>query len=249
VLNPSAFDLAPDRTFVVADSPFGQPRVQIFFETGTRLGGFELPKSKTPHVTAHSIFVSLIASVRYTGKSVFVSQPETGNLITEYSLEGKVLRAFGELRPTGHEADRDLHLALNAGRIALIPGGGVYYVFIGGAPLFRKYDAAGRLLYERHIQGPELDEYVRSRPSVWPNRTAREIPLVMPAVRTAEADASGNLWISLAVPFTYVYEEGGEKLRIVQFAAAGRLAPTTMTFGPKGRLFITPGCYTFDTNP
>jgi hypothetical protein len=247
LLNPSAFDLAPDRTFVVADTPFGQPRVQFFLEGGARLGGFELAKSTAPRVTAHNTFINLIASVRYTGKSVFISQPETGSLMTEYSTDGRVLRAFGELRRTGQEADRDVHLALNMGRIVLNPQGGLYYVFIGGAPLFRKYDADGKLIFERHIQGLELDDYVRNRPSVWTKRSASEIPLVMPAIRTADADAAGHLWISLAVPFTYVYDELGEKIRVVQFLAAGPVSPNAMTFSARGRLFVMPGCYAFET--
>jgi hypothetical protein len=247
VLNPSAFDLAADRTFVIADTPFGQPRVQFFFEGGARIGGFELPRRTAPRVTAHNTFINVISSVRYTGKSVFISQPETGNLITEYSTDGRLLRSFGELRSTGQEADRDVHLALNMGRIALNPQGGLYYVFIGGAPLFRKYDASGKLIHERSIQGVELDDYMRNRPSVWAKRSEGEIPLVLPAVRTAEADADGNLWISLAVPFTYVYDALGEKSRTVQFVSAGVVSPNGLTFGARGRLFVMPGCYAFDT--
>ena len=34
VLRPSAFDLAPDRTFAVADAPFGKPRVQVSSKRG-----------------------------------------------------------------------------------------------------------------------------------------------------------------------------------------------------------------------
>ncbi len=88
---------------------------------------------------------------------------------------------------------------------------------------------------------------MRNRPSVWAKRGESEIPLVMPAVRSAEADASGNLWISLAVPFTYVYDEQGEKSRVVQFVAAGPVAPTGLAFGARGRLFVVPGCYAFET--
>lgn len=247
VLNPSAFDLAPDKTFVVADTPFGQPRVQFFFESGARLGGFTLPRSAVPNITLQGVFVSLVASIKYTGTSLFVSQPESGALITEYAVDGRLVRSFGELRPTGQESERDLHVALNTGRIVVNPLGGFYYVFLGGSPLFRKYDAAGKLIFERHIQGPELDEYARNKPSVWAKRTAKEIPLVMAAIRTAEADGAGNLWVSLAVPVTYVYDANGDKRRVVQFAAAGVLSPTTMSFGPDGLLLVTPGCYAFDT--
>jgi len=249
VLRASAFDLAPDRTFVVADAPFGQPRVQFFFESGARIGGFELSKNAVPHVTLGGVVVSGVGSIAYTGKSVFVSQPEAGTLVSEYAVDGRLLRSFGELRPTGQEADRDVHVALNTGRIVVSPAGGLYYVFLTGAPLFRKYDAAGRLLFERHIQGSELDDYIRARPTSWPKRSGpNEIPLVMPAVRAAGADRQGNLWISLWVPFTYVFDRDGEKRRTVQFIAAGTVSPTSFFFDRDGRVLVTPGCYAFGTN-
>jgi hypothetical protein len=247
VLRPSAFDLAPDRTFVVADAPYGTQRVQIFFETGSRLGGFTLPGSSGPSVTLDGVVVNGVGSLQYTGKSVFVSRPEAGALIAEYATDGRLLRSFGDLRVTGQETDREVHVALNTGRVVVNPLGGFYYVFLAGAPQFRKYDAEGRLVFERHLQGPELDEYARTRPAVWPKRSgSREIPLVLPIVRAAEADASGNLWISLTVPFTYVYDASGERRRTVQFVGAGPLSPTSLSFDGGGRLLVTPGCYVFD---
>ena len=249
ILHASTFDSAPDRTFVIADAPFGTPRVQIFHETGARLGGFELARLPGPIVTMQHIVVNGVGSVEYTGKSIFVSQPESGALITEYSLDGRSTRGFGILRRTGQEEDRDVHLALNTGRIVADPTGGFYFVFLAGEPVFRKYDAAGKLLFERHIEGPELDDYVRTLPTTWPRRSRRgEIPLVKPAVRTAEADGTGHLWISLAVPFTFVYDSTGQKRRIVQFRGAGLLSPTSMFFDRAGRLLVTPGCYAFETN-
>jgi hypothetical protein len=247
VLNPSAFDLAPDRTFVIADAPFGQPRVQFFFETGARLGGFALPQQTASAAKTSAVFFNLIASVRYSGKALFVSQPALGALITEYSVDGQLVRSFGELRPTGYESDRELHSALNAGRIVINPRGGLYFVFSGGTPLFRKYDANGKLVFERYIQGTELDDYARSRPTTWPKRSdPGETPFVAPIVRAAAADAAGNLWISLAVPFTYVYDAAGDKIRTVRFVAAGVVSPTSLSFGSDARLLITPGCYSFE---
>ncbi len=189
-----------------------------------------------------------IASLVVSGSSVFLSQPESGALIAERGLDGVSARTFGELRATGHEQDRPLHHALNSGFVVINPEGGFYYVFAAGVPMFRKYDRAGTLLFERHIEGPELDEYMRSRPTVWPRRKAGavEIPIVRPVVRAAAADASGSLWISLDVPFTYVYDRRGDKQRVVQFRAAGLRAPTNLWFTSSGQLLITPGCFLFD---
>ena len=247
VLTPTAFDFASDNTFVIADAPYGTQRVQMFFETGARLGGFSFPKTDAPMITSHGLVVSGVAALEYTGKSLFVSQPEVGALVTEYALDGRTLRTFGELRRTGQEHDRDVHLALNIGRLVVNPKGGFYYVFLAGTPTFRKYDAAGRLVFERHIQGVELDEFVHKLPTTWPQRRSGggEFPLVAATVRTAEADADGNLWVSLMVPYTYVYDGSGDKIRAVQFRAAGELAPNALFFTRTGRLLVTPGCYAF----
>lgn len=247
VLRPSRFDFAPDETFVIADAPFGTQRVQIFFETGARLGGFSFPDTDAPLITAQGLVVSGVGSLEYTGKSIFVSQPETGALVSEYTLDGRPARSFGELRATGQEQDRDVHLALNVGRVVVNPQGGFYYVFLAGEPVFRKYDVAGKLVFERHIHGVELDEYVGALPTTWPKRRggSGEVPLVMQTVRTAEADTGGNLWISLAVPYTYVYDSDGDKARALQFRAAGVVAPVEFFFTRDGRVLVTPGCHAF----
>jgi hypothetical protein len=66
------------------------------------------------------------------------------------------------------------------------------------------------------------------------------------AVRTAAVDPAVNLWISFTFPVTYVCAPQGEKLRIVQFRAAGLLAPTSLFFAGATRLLAAPGCYEFD---
>ena len=60
--------------------------------------------------------------------------------------------------------------------------------------------------------------------------------------------ATGNLWVSFLIPYTYVFDQAGEKIRTVQFRAAGMLAPTSMFFNARGRLLVTPGCYQFEVN-
>jgi hypothetical protein len=248
VLRPTAFDLADDGTFVVADAPGGARRVQVFHPTGASLGGFTIPGREVPLIVMSGLVLSGIGSVEYTGRSVLMSQPDAGALVIEYGLDGRTLRTFGTLRSTGQEQDRDVHLGLNAGLVVINPRGGFYYVFLGGVPLFRKYDAGGALIFERHIEGVELDDYVQGLPSTWPRRRSpegRELPLIRPAVQAAAADAEGNLWISLAVPFTYVYDSSGDKRRVVQFRAAGIMTPGSLTFTRKNRPLVSPGCYTF----
>lgn len=155
---------------------------------------------------------------------------------------------MGTLRATGHDGDGQLRLAFNAGLPAPIPGGGFYFVFQTGEPRFRRYDAAGALVFERAIQGRELDALVQSQPTTWPKRpgvAGPELPVVRPIVRVATVDTRGHLWISFTVPFTYVYDLDGEKVRTVQFRGAGLLTPTSLFFTHDHRLLVTPGCYVF----
>jgi hypothetical protein len=252
VLRPSAFDLAEDGSFVVADSPGDRGRIQVFLLGGASIGGFTLATRETPTLTFDGVVTTGIASIEYTGRSLLISQPEAGALISEYTLDGKIVRTFGTLRPTGHESDRDVHLALNAGLPIVNPKGGVYFVFLAGTPLFRKYDAAGTLVFERHIEGIETDDYIRSIPTSWPRRRSPDgddHPLVNPGIRTAAADPDGNLWISLGTPFTYVYDGNGDKRRTIQFRAAGIIAPRSMYFTHDNRVLVTPGCYAFAASP
>jgi hypothetical protein len=155
---------------------------------------------------------------------------------------------MGRLRETGHEADRDLHFALNVGLPVVDPTGGYFYVFIAGVPTFRKYDATGTLLFERHIEGAELVGYFATLPTTWPTRRVedREVPLVTTAIRAAAVDGQGRLWVSLNQPYTYVYDRQGDKVRTVQFRAAGIISPTSFSFTSSGRLLVTPGCYEFN---
>ncbi|HXH24693.1 MAG TPA: hypothetical protein VNI78_05550 [Vicinamibacterales bacterium] len=248
IIQPTGFDVAPDGRFVVADVPRAQQRIQTFGPTGERLSGFFLPGQPAARIVIDNLMLNGAGSLQYTGERLFVSHPESGALFTEYTIGGYAVRSLGTLRPTGFEDDRELHIAMNAGLPLVDPTGGFYYVFVTGRPMFRKYAADGTLVFERHIEGRELDELLAAQPTRWPRRRVqdREVPFVAPVIRTAAVDPKGHLWISLAVPYTYVYDADGDKIRIVQFSAAGIVSPTSLSFSRTGRLLVTPGCYEFD---
>ena len=245
LIEPSAFDVAVNGSFAVADAPNARERVQIFDAAGVRSGGFILPGRGASRVVLGQLALNGVATLSYNGKSLLMSHPETGWLLTEYGSLGTPIRSIGQLRKTGHEADRDLHFALNSGIPIADPTGGFYFVFIAGQPAFRKYDAQGDLVFERVIQGREIDPAIAAIPDRWPRRAAGELPLVTPAVRTAAVDRSGRLWVAFVLPYTYVYDGSGEKIRTVQFRGAGIIAPSSLWFDTDGRVLVTPGCYEF----
>lgn len=247
IIDPTAFAVEPDGTFVVADAPNNRERIQIFTSAGFRIGGFLLPGRMTTRVTLGNVVLNGIGSLQYTGTSILLSQPETGALIAEYTLRGGVNRLIGSLRQTGHESDSDVHLALNSGIPLIDPTGGFYFVFQTGVPTFQKFDRTGRLIYERRIEGREIDPVIAALPTTWRARAAGagEVPIVSPTIRTAAVDAGGRLWVSFVVPYTYVYDADGDKIRTVQFNGAGIVGPYSLFFGKGGRLLVTPGLLEF----
>ena len=249
LLDPTAFDIDPaDGTFVIADAPLRKQRIQVFTAGGGRMSGFTLESREVARITIDTMVLNGIGSIQFTGRSILINQPETGALVSELGLFGQPIRAFGELRATGQESDLDVHLGLNAGLPLIDPAGGFYFVFSAGVPIFRKYDDKGRLLYERHVEGPEVDEYLRRTPTRWPKRRTDEgdeLPAIPPAVRTAAVDRQGRLWIALTQPFTYVYDASGEKIATVQFKGADILLPNSLFFTRDRRILVTPGCYEF----
>ena len=250
VLQPAALSVSSEGAFAVSDAPFSQERVQIFLDSGAALTAFLLPGVTAPRLTLGGVILNGTGSMQFTGSTLLINKPESGSLVSVLNLEGQAVRQIGALRATGHEADRELHLALNIGVPLQTRDGGVLFVFQTGVPLFRKYAADGRLEFERHIEGPALDGYVQTLPTSYPTRKIGDgtYPLVPPVVRTAALSPDGDLWISLMPPFTYVYDTAGDKKRTVTFEATGSLAPTSLFFSRASgttRLLVTPGCYEF----
>lgn len=247
IIDPTAFAVEPDGTFVVADAPNNRERIQIFSAAGFRISGFLLPGRMTTRVTLGDVVLNGIGTLQYTGRSILMSQPETGALIAEYTLQGGINRLIGALRETRHEDDRDLHVALNSGIPLVDPKGGFFFVFQTGVPAFQKYDRDGRLLFERRIEGQEIDPVIAALPTQWKRRRIddHEVPLVSPTIRSAAVDGAGRLWISFVAPFTYVYDGDGDKIRSIQFRGAGVVSPASLFFGTNGRLLVTPGLLAF----
>jgi hypothetical protein len=246
LFQPLALALNDDDLIAVADSPNGFDRVQYFAPNGMRVGGFYLPLAPQPRLSVANLVLASGGSLVFSGSTFVVNRPEWGALVTEHDTTGRVLRQMGNLRQVGPAPDRELDIAMSIGIPLRTPDGGFLFVFQTGVPLFRKYTRDGRIEFERHIQGPELDARVMALPTVWPPRASGTGPVVPPMVRAAALDGEGRLWISLIAPYTYVYDRTGEKVRTVQFRGASILSASSLFFTSTGRLLVGPGGYEFE---
>jgi hypothetical protein len=245
--SPSALAVSSADLIGVADVVNDVNRIQYFSPRGARVGGFYLPDRPRAHVSYGGFAINQINALAFERQRFFVNLPSRGRLITELDATGQTVRQIGELRPTGQSPNPDLDALLNIGVPVMAPDGGFYFVFETGVPMFRKYDATGAFVFERHIEGPELDPAVQRLPTVWrlDGPDAGALPIIAPLVRTAAVDHLGRLWISLAVPYTYVYDARGDKIRTVEFRAAGPIAARSLFFANRDRVLVTPGCYEF----
>jgi hypothetical protein len=247
LVSPGALALGPDDLFAVADAVRGVERIQYFTTRGTRVGGFYLPDRPRLHVTVNGVAINGVGSIQFASRSLFVNLPSRGRLVSELNVDGQTVRQFGLPRPTGQAPDPDLEALLNVGVPLINPIGGFYFVFQTGTPLFRKYAASGEQLFERHIEGPELDAAIAALPTEWRPRAPDEdrMPIANALVRTAAVDRLGRLWIALNGPFIYVYDPQGNKVRTLQFDATGPLLTRSLFFADRDRVLVTPGCYEF----
>lgn len=248
LLRPSMLSMGPDDIFAVMDAPNGLQRIQYFSTTGMLIGGFFLPIVGSPSLVMGDTVVAGVGAMAFAGRTFLVNEPAWGSLVAELDTTGSVVRHIGQLRPTGQERDTELHLALNTGIPVVDPTGGFFFVFQTGVPMFRKYDASGTLVFERHIEGRELDGLVQGLPNRWLTRPAGVRPFPAPMIRTAAADAAGQLWVALRTSQVYVYDTNGEKTRVVQLAGARPLLPASFFFPSPERLVVGPDGYEFDTH-
>ena len=249
ILRPLSFAVSTHRTLIVLDNPGDYERVQTFYDTGTPLTMYRRAGESNDalRINVDSMLSSGLGPISAIGTNFLAQAPDGQSLFGEFTPQGQMVRRIGVPRPTGHERDRPLHQALNTGIALAAPDGSLYFVFTTGIPMIRKYSRSGALVFERHVEGPELDETIQGLPTVWPLRTLGkvELPAVTPTVSTASIDRQGRLWVSLTVPFTYVYDAAGNKLRTVQFTGAGPIVPKQLFFTKGGTILVAPGCYEF----
>jgi len=251
ILRPDVFAYnSANKTFVVIDGPGSYERVQTFYEDGTPIGRFQRWPARPGDTkfTVNSVVYRGIGAIALVGRNLITRGQDADGLMSEFDGDGNVVRRIGRLRATGQESDALLHHALNAGIPLVAPDGSIYFVFTAGVPMLRKYSAAGDLIFERHIEGPELDGVLQNLPTSWPRRKGpgeSEFPAIDSTVTTAAIDGDGQVWISLGVPFTYVYDAGGNKTRTLQFRGSELMVPTSFFFTKDNRILVTPGCYEF----
>jgi len=107
---------------------------------------------------------SVVLEVDSRGR-LWRNAPRRGKLLTAYTPQGQVITEFGDLMTLekaypGKGKDERYRVPLSRAWVALDEEDALYVAFIF-VPILQKYDASGRLLWERRLEGPEVEALVR----------------------------------------------------------------------------------------
>lgn len=235
LLHPGYIDVARDGTIYVNDG--GNERIVKFTSAGDYLGEFQV-------TTYEGLAVG-------TENEIFLGQPQDDRLVTVYSSSGKKLRSFGQLKKFSEIygaafADNDAlyKTALNQVRLSTDKDGNLYVSFML-IPLIQKYSPQGKLLFERKLEGPEIDrlmENIQKRKYITGNRDGAEGRII--ALDPVIEPATGNILVPLVDGSIYVADRDGNKLALLHpqwpEQATRTFYPYVAGLGAKGELLVTP---------
>ena len=235
LFHPGYLDIGGDGTVFVEDG--GNERIVKFDEKGQYAGEFRV-----------NAFQGMAVD---TQNQLYLGQPEEGKLITVYSSTGTKLRSFGQLKKYSEiygDANRDKDVtyktALNRVRLATDKDGNLYVSFMI-VPLIQKYSPDGTLVFERRLEGPEIDhlmEAIHKRRYIATKVDGVDVRII--ALDPVIDPANGSILVPLVDGSIYVADREGNKLNLLRPAWTNRGDKTFYPFiaglGANGEFMVTP---------
>ena len=173
IIRPTAFDSAADGTFVVADAPGDQQRLQFFSQPVRRSAASRMPGRGVPQITLGDMSSAASARSSTPGQTILMSQPELGALVDGVPADRRTAcaRSASCARParrrirTSTRAERRHHRRRT-------PRAATTSCSCRACRCSASTTRTGTLVFERHIEGVEMDPYLARMPTTWPRRRA-----------------------------------------------------------------------------
>lgn len=242
--DPRDFAISPSGLVYVADT--GNQRVQIFDSAGKFVSGFQVDYAPRA-IMVNSRDEVFLNGARYKE-----------HIIDVYSPHGKLLRSFGQPRKIDFrtltnedlpgEYTKQLAGILNEGILDLDQDDNVYFAF-RSAPLLRKYDRFGKLLFEIETRNAELD---RKLPEVIEGLKEkikqRRIGYKGVIICLSVDHLTGTIWLRQTASPIFVYNREGKKLAEVRLVDAEGKPSGSVDFAVRGNRVVDIGFLTKGIN-
>jgi DNA-binding beta-propeller fold protein YncE len=231
LFRPGHLNVASDGVIYVQDG--GNERIQSFDFDGHFLGGFQTTQ-----------YMGFAAGA---GGEVYLGQPERGALVTVYSRDGRVLRSFGKTKTLSEvygteQAARDEQFRNAINRVHLtVDADGSVLVNFALAPILQKYTRQGELVFERRLEGPEVDALTQEVLSEFGGQhLVMSLDGFPERLMSLEAVAlpGGEINVVLIDGSIYVADAEGRKVGIVRPRARQKFTPEMTGVSPAGELML-----------
>jgi hypothetical protein len=186
---------------------------------------------------------------------VFINSPHHGKLVTEYDTSGKLLRQFGDLttlaglygREGDHQKAESLKWAANRVWMTSDDEGSLYVAYMI-APVIRKYNAAGQLVFEKRLTGDIGErlvsifwDYSPAKGGMSSGVEGAQVPYITKDI--AFDKSTGRLYVLAANDLQkrnsiFEFDRNGEQLRV--FSVGGKQEGLFYKLAAAdGRLYLT----------
>jgi hypothetical protein len=239
LFRPGAIDVSDDGIIYVQDG--GNERIQSFSLDGTYLAAFRTEQ-----------YMGFAAG---TKGEIYLGQPEKGALISVYSREGKLLRSFGKLKLYSDlhgeefkDQNKEFANGINRVRLSVDHDGNILVSFML-IPLIQKYTRGGQLIFEQHLEGPEIEALMQSG-----GRLTMSMDGFPEEVIALEAvpRPNGEMGIVLTDGSIYVADQSGKRLRVLHPHIETKFTPEMTGLTPAGELIVIAlnprNCYRVSTD-
>jgi hypothetical protein len=226
LFRPGAIDVSEDGIIYVQDG--GNERIQSFRIDGTHLAVFSTEQ-----------YMGFAAG---SEGEIYLGQPENGALISVYSRDGKRLRSFGQLKLYSDlhgeqfkDQNEEFSNGINRVRLSVDKDGNILVSFML-IPLIQKYTRNGQLLFERKLEGPEIETLTQApggRLTMSMDGFTQEI-IALEAVPRP----NGEIGVVLTDRSIYIADQSGKRLRVLHPRVETNFTPEMTGVTPAGELMV-----------
>lgn len=262
--NPLFYILKTDRQIVVYDSSHKSVQVLIprvaspdtiavdslgqLYVADANANCIDILSAKGELLKTLSVYRPLSLAVLSNG-NIVVASPYNGQLLHVYDSSGRLLKAFGALKPFESKSDVQNNF-LNRGKVLVDSTDTIHIVYkYAPIPMVQSFSPKGKLLSEFTVRGSAIDVQLEAAQEFLRNRSPEKIGGIGILNSAAIDSDTGHLWMGMNGSsdsgVLYEYKLNGRKLQEYKLLTDAASYPTRVITDISHVVVRTPSVYAF----